>query len=345
MKRSIPDPDAHERASLQDVAARWVVRHDRRLTSVEAAEFETWRSADPRHAAAFEQSLASWHLFRQLGGAVNRAPDPRPTASPRWSWPVAGGLAAAALFIMIVMNKDRPDRHAPLEGPETAVASLVVEPVTRRLSDGSRAQFKENAEIHETFTQAERRVRLLRGEAYFTVEKDATRPFFVEVGNVTVRAIGTAFSVRCEPNAVDVLVTEGTVQVTPPSVMPGSAGSAGQPAIPSMVTAGHRASVMAGGNAPSLSVVVKTVSAQEIARDLAWTRPMLDLAGATLAEVVPLFAERLGRSIEIGDPMLKSVRIGGQFPIDDIDGFVRALETIHDVKSERRSDGSIVLRR
>ena len=71
-------------------------------------------------------------------------------------------------------------------------------------------------EVSEHFTTAERRVRLVRGEAHFTVTKDAARPFVVEAGAVRLRALGTAFNVRFEPSAVEVLVTHGRVQVEPP---------------------------------------------------------------------------------------------------------------------------------
>ena len=63
------------------------------------------------------------------------------------------------------------------------------------------------------FTDTERRVRLERGEAFFQVTKDPRRPFVVEVGGVTVRAIGTAFNVRLGGGELDVLVAEGKVEV------------------------------------------------------------------------------------------------------------------------------------
>jgi transmembrane sensor len=72
---------------------------------------------------------------------------------------------------------------------------------------------------------------------------------------------------------------------------------------------------------------------------------MLELGGATLGELAATFAQRSGRRIEIADATLATVRIGGRFPTDDVDGFVRALAEIYDVESEQRPDGSIVLRR
>src|SRR3546814_19529010 len=50
------------------------------------------------------------------------------------------------------------------------------------------------------------------GEAWFQVAHDAHRPFVVDVGSVRIRAVGTAFSVRRNPEGSDVLLTEGVVE-------------------------------------------------------------------------------------------------------------------------------------
>jgi transmembrane sensor len=246
-----------------------------------------------------------------------------------------GGLAvAAALAVIGYVGRRAPIERTVPEATTRAVAVATPVSATRTLADGSVARLKDGAEMAEVFSPTERRVKLLRGEAFFIVTKDSARPFYVEAGNVTVRAVGTAFSVNFAAHAVDVLVTEGTVQVTPPtSVVPETAP---------LVEAGHRAVV---ARAAEPSVVVTTVSREEIARSLAWNEPMLDLAGATLGELVTRFSERSGRRIEVSDPELASVRIGGRFPNEDVDGFLRALETVYDVKAERRADGSVTLRR
>jgi transmembrane sensor len=204
------------------------------------------------------------------------------------------------------------------------------------------ARLKPGAEVVAAYSATERRVRLVRGEAFFSVTKDSTRPFFVEVDHVTVRAVGTSFAVRLNPQAVDVLVTEGIVKVTPATVAKASPGGEDPSAL---VEAGHRAVVDRKAGPREARVVVTAVSSQDIAQSLAWKSTMLDFADTTLTEVVEAFAQRTGRRIEIGDPALAMVRIGGRFPSEDVDGFVRVLEEIYDVKAERGADSSIVLRK
>ena len=225
-------------------------------------------------------------------------------------------------------------------------AVTVVSPAIRHLADGSLVRLRDDAEVAEAFTPTERRLRLVRGEAFFAVAKDAARPFFVEVGGVTVRAVGTAFSVRSEPHAVDVMVTEGTVRVTPPAPTSASSVAAEPPTdLSSLVDAGHQAVVTRTPKPEAPPVVVTRVSPAEMTRRLAWSGSMLELGGATLGELVEAFAQRTGHRLEIAEPALAAVRIGGRFPAEDSDGFVRALKEIYGVESERRPDGTILLRK
>ncbi len=346
MNPSPPEPNASDDATIRDLAARWVVREDRRLSPEEMAELQTWLAADPRHAAAFAQSTASWRKFREIGAAVRRTPIEASSPRSHWNWLGAGGLAAAAAVVLAFLSFNREPGPAIAAGDTKAsVVRTSPAPTTRQFTDGSVARLKDGAEIAVAYSPTERRMRLVRGEAFFTVAKDAARPFLVEVGPVTVRAVGTAFAVRHEPHAVAVLVTEGTVKVTPPPPAATTPGATELPDASALVGAGHRAVVAHAPEPQAPPVVVTAVSRMEIARSLAWNEPMLELAGAKLGELVNAFAQRSGRRIEISDPALAAVRIGGRFPTDDVDGFVRALDEIYDVKAEKRADGSIVLRK
>jgi len=319
-----------------------VVRQDRTLSADERSELEAWLAADPRHARAFTWSSASWKTFRGLGQSVSRAHGLDSAPSPRLTRSVLGLLAAAAAVVLLGVVSLRTFQSET--SPAVTLAQTRSTPIKRPLADGSLAWLNADAEIREIFTPGERRVRLVRGEAFFTVTKDPTRPFLVEAGRVTVRAIGTAFAVRLESDLIDVLVTEGTVQVTQPAATTPSPTDQHLETSSARVEAGHRAVVTVSALNPHERLAVSPVSAAEIARSLAWYEPMLDLAGATLKELVAAFARESDRRIEIADPALGDVRIGGRFPTLDVDGFVRVLEEIYDVKSERRPDGTLVLR-
>ena len=81
------------------------------------------------------------------------------------------------------------------------------------LPDGSQVSLGARSRLTVTYTQAERNVHLESGEAFFSVQKDASRPFRVQVLGSLVTAVGTAFDVRATNDRVRVAVSEGTVQV------------------------------------------------------------------------------------------------------------------------------------
>ena len=61
-------------------------------------------------------------------------------------------------------------------------------------------------EIPEHFGDTERRVRL-KGEAYFEVKPDATRPFYVETEQVCIQVLGTKFNMSAYQDDLQVMTT------------------------------------------------------------------------------------------------------------------------------------------
>ena len=341
-EKNSPNDRDHDDAML-DTAARWVVRQDRTLSAAEVAELAAWLDADPRHGDALDRARGSWKKFREIGAAVRRMPEPATESGGVWRWVRTSGLAAAAVLLLWSGIGPGPESAAPEnDGRPAAIAAAPVG--MRTLPDGSVARLKGGAELAVAFKATERRVAVVRGEVFFEVTKDAARPFIAAAGNVTVRAVGTAFAVRFDARAIDVLVTEGTVRVTPPNAEPADEAAPGGAVGSALVEAGHRATVEILADARLSPVTVSAVSAAEIARSLAWQAPMVDLAGATVRELAAGFAQRTGRRIEVADRALAAVRIGGRLPDDDVEGFVRALEEVYGVLVERRPDGVIVLR-
>lgn len=91
------------------------------------------------------------------------------------------------------------------------------------LPDGSEIWLNAGSTVEypKTFTDNRRLVRL-DGEAYFSVKKDASKPFIVETSQITVKVLGTKFNVKAyaDDAIVTATLTSGKVEVTPPSHSP-----------------------------------------------------------------------------------------------------------------------------
>lgn len=195
------------------------------LSPEEEKSLAEWLNASPDNARYLSDAQWLWDQVPKGQAPPSREPDTekalqkvkkqlhsRPQQSPfrvvrYWIPAAAAALAfvAAALFFFPRNSTDAPMTLA------TADALL-----TDTLTDGSVITLNRHSGmvIASGFNQKERRVRL-SGEGYFKIAPDQTRPFVVEVAQLEVTVVGTAFNVDAltENNTVEVTVTEGKVRL------------------------------------------------------------------------------------------------------------------------------------
>ena len=197
-------------------ALAWVLRFDKSeeqpIAESERARFDEW-IADPQNQRAFE---ACWTDYSYIAaklqekslherGAHGRAERPSFRHALRL-W-VCGPVAATLLvFVGIRFMKYDEVVYATRTGESSHVI----------LPDGSELRLSTRTKVRWEHCPSLRCVSLAAGEAYFSVRKDATRPFMVYVGvdDAAIRVIGTEFDVRRHQTEVDVTVAEGTVLVS-----------------------------------------------------------------------------------------------------------------------------------
>ncbi|MBL9199052.1 MAG: FecR domain-containing protein [Opitutaceae bacterium] len=339
-----PDDPTEE---IEEIAAEWLVQRDEGLSSAQMREFEAWRRADPRHAAALarlEQAAALMarmpSVRDDLQSPVVPFPHPARTRAARLprrfpiAW-IAGGLAAAVALSTVLWW---PRAAVPETARSFATSAGGFERAV--LDDGSVVELNGSTRVRADFTPGERRVTLVAGEAHFTVAPDAARPFVVTAGGVAVRAVGTAFNIRLAAESVEVLVTEGKVALARPTA------SSAPGAQPTLVVASERVVVPAtdprAGPAQAQPVVEK-VTPEVVRTALSWQERKLTFAETPLREVVGQFNRRNRLQLVVTDPALAARPIGGTFAADNAEGFVRLLETSGTVVVERRGEFELFL--
>ena len=327
-----PKQSSHAEApsdDMKDRACLWLVRRDRGLSPDEATEFVRWLEADPRHQAAWADTDRIWNGIDGLRPPLAETRRIRP-GTHRALWAAVAAVAAALAFAAAFWRPGNRDQTAiPAERS----------PRVFDLSDGTRVFLKSGSELTERFDASERRVLLLRGEAQFEVAKNPDWPFVVRAGGVEVRAVGTAFNVVIQPFAVEVRVTEGRVRIAPETASSGT--PAGVEDAEPLVVAGQRAVVeLTPGSAPG--VRISAMNTSELLQVVSWQEPLMQLHGKTLGELATEFEQRTGRPFVLADPELRDLRIGGQYPVDDPDGFVWIME-LNGLRSEKTPEGGIIL--
>lgn len=199
-----------DRSPAQDARAaaiEWWVVSRAGFSREERARFEAWRADDPAHAAAYadiERTYAHVRSVRRARRAQAQAPA---KARRRGRLAAGAALAAAASFAIYVA-------HGPLSVMLRAdVATGTGETRVVTLGDGSTVTLDARSAIALRFTEGERRVSLLEGEAWFEVVNDPARPFVVEAAGGTVTDLGTAFDVDIVDGGARVAVGEHSVAV------------------------------------------------------------------------------------------------------------------------------------
>ncbi len=104
------------------------------------------------------------------------------------------------------------------------VFNNTVKPILIGFSDSSFAQLSPNSSLeYKNDFDSNKRVVTLKGEAFFSVGKDKSRPFMVISDSITTTVLGTKFNVKCYEfeNQISVYLKEGKVSVNLSSSAPG----------------------------------------------------------------------------------------------------------------------------
>ena len=328
--------------AIAAIAAAWIAEREDGLEPEQAEEFARWQDADPRHAAAIARLDAATRVLENM--PVHYA-DPR-RRSRLEGWAQTGakrrkrfdavrwiGLAAALMIVAAIGWRAWPGARGFEQSYDTRAGSYT----RATLPDGSVIELNGGTEMKVRFTGGARDVTLVNGEAFFSVAKDATRPFVVAAGSVTVRAVGTAFNVRHGTEAaVEVVVTEGRVQLGR------GAGSLVATSLPELV-AGQRVTINAGA---TLAVErVESLPGNALREAVAWHEPRLVFDETPLAEVAAQFNARNRLQLSCGDAELAARRVSGAFRADNVESFVQLLVRGGDVVAEYPDAERIVLKR
>jgi transmembrane sensor len=322
-----------------------VVREERGLDAAEQDALSQWLAADPRRGDALRERRWAWREFDRIAGlpsTVAAAPDPdllaprsirrgAGRAMARWgAFTLAAAAASVAGWLFWPAAAPQPARSTPV-----ALSTALAAPCeTRRLEDGSVVELNRGSRLTVAFTPEVRRVRLERGEAHFAVARDTARPFVVEAAGVTARAVGTAFNVRVGAAEVEIVVTEGRVEV-------GHDDRRADPRGTPILSARQRAVVPL--DTPTSPPQVATLSETALATRLAWQPKLLDFSDVVLGEIVRELNRRNPVQLTVDSASLRALRVNASIRSDNVEGFVRLLESTFPLRAEWRSETEIAL--
>lgn len=355
-------------AYIREEASEWLVRFSEGEAEADAREaFTRWLRTSPEHVWAYLRVSAFWHDAELIDKAtrgdidslVERAlnesnvvplrgvADPTRSVAGTRSEEEIGDVAvplapagvarqgatrfrpwmiAATLLVLCVGASFAVLQSYAGHTYVTAIGELR----TVTLPDGSRIELNARSAINVRFSDSQRHVDLLEGQALFSVAKDVARPFIVRSGSTNVRAVGTQFVVSRKPSGTVVTVVEGRVAVSQP---------ASERAFSALAEAEMPRVLLSPGE--QVTVTSRTIvqpKKANVAAATAWTEGLLMFDSATLSEVVQEFNRHNVKPLVIADDRLLELRISGIFPASGVERLTSFLEERFGIAVQERED-------
>lgn len=285
------------------------------VTAAEIEAFCAWLGQGAAQDDAWQEVQAMLGGLREPARVIRRA------EQAAWRKPARRWACAAAVLVAVGLTL----QNTPwLDRLRADYATGTGESRTVELADGSQLQLNTDSAVQIRMSAGERQVRLLRGEGFFSVAKDPSRPFVVQSGDGWVKVVGTQFSVARRDAQTQVQVAQGKVQV--------SAGL-GEPVY-----------LESGRAVEYQDQRLAAVHAFDPASGFAWRQRQLVFRQQPLSEVVAeLNRYWPGKTLVFGDALRDRV-VSGVFEIDKPDAVIKALEYTLNLRAEHYTPYVLVLR-
>lgn len=330
---------------IYDEASEWFIELQTDDADANTRErFATWLDASPEHVRAYLEILSLWDdaagVDRQRAHDVDSLIELARSESNLFPLEVrltrrvgvAGGgkrprffaVAASIAMLGVAASATWGWTHY-LRGVHS---TDVGEQRTLALSDGSTVELNASTRIRERFTETERTVELLQGQALFRVAKNPARPFIVKSDTATVRAVGTQFDVHRRKSGTTVTVLEGRVVVA--QIVQGQQVAEVEAA--AAVSAANPGVFLGAGE--QLNLQMDSGSASPHPADLesatAWTKQRLVFESTLLGDAAEEFNRFNARKIAIDTRGLEDFRVSGTFEALDPQSLQRFVRFLRD---------------
>lgn len=310
-----------------------------------------WVADDPRNLRAFRRihALKAWThgLDRETKSTLAGELIPQALQLPprrrrrlllrlgRWSYAAAAAVLLGTVGLTVVVN-----RYVPAANPvsrEYATSRARTRKIV--LPDGTRITLAGDSSLRVAYRTHRREVTLDKGEAYFDVHHDASRPFTVQAGTLHVEDLGTAFDIRKSASEVTVSVARGRVEVHQEGS--GNDYAAARSARPSTTSvelgAGDQVTVLRSSRA----LQIRPIGSARVA---SWRQGRLRFKDARLSAVVASLDRYTTVPISLVDKHIGDQLFTGTIFVNNIRDWLRAACVVFHLREVHHPDGTIVLR-
>ena len=313
-------------APVEVAASCWLERrHFSAWGGEERAAFDAWLAQSLSHEVAYLRLEAAWSRTERL--AALRMPAPESASEPKHRRRAIFSGVALAAFVGIVLVGASTWFLLPQK--QNVYATGLGGRQTVRLADGSQIELNTDTVLRTIIDAHGRTVTLEKGEAYFKVRHDATRPFVVMAAGNRITDLGTSFLIRNDPTRLEVALIEGRASFEP------------------LNKVSHQPTMLASGDvvvATPDSISLTKKSQRNLASDLGWRRGVLIFDYTTLADAATEFNRYNRQKIILADASLGRHTVVGTFPATNVKLFGRVVQVILGLRVEEHKDEIVISR-
>lgn len=298
LQRSCSPQEVEELASLLSQTEA-----EETLTEPMRLVWEELKNNNTEHDVDWDGMYTSVTNTKDYPEIINNKPDHK----AGW-WKYAAAVSVISIVILSVYwiaASNNAGKKAEKETANSSIKHNEGKPINNRqtihLPDGSTAILNTGSKLNypSSFTGNRRDV-YLYGEGFFEIHHDPGKPFFVHIGKVSVKVLGTAFNIKTDPaeEKIEITVTRGKVQVLNKNKSVG------------IIMASEQLSF----NGITEAVVTKTVDTIPV---VAWKPAEIYFNDITMEEAVQKIKQRFGTSVEFENSSARNCRVTATFSEDD----------------------------
>lgn len=318
------------------------------ITEDELRLLSDWMKTDPEHEECFIQYQKTWNLIeaQKTHSAINTDLEwnalqaKLKVTKSETEFPVKvislyqnrkaiklflqnTWKVAAAIIILLVSSFFI---YYNLSKPANIVVTAKATNIEQLLPDGSVVSLHAGSQITfpAKFASGTRNVQL-KGEAYFKVSHDKTKPFIVASGDARIEVLGTEFNINTHTSAgtMEVVLTTGKVSVFYRK----------KPQDNVVLMPGDKAELI-----PANKQILKSVNSNH--NYMAWKTRVLVFDNETLAQVANTLQNVYQTPVKLADPHLSGCRVTASFKDQSLQSVLQVLKETLNIKV--KENGKII---
>jgi transmembrane sensor len=350
---------SNDNKSVQEQANLWITRLDKGLSSVEKQQLIAWINKDKAHYSALRRMSSLWgdiSTQHELNGLFGAKQEKKPASDYLMKGCLAASVFAVALLTANLVNDIG---QLGLGAPSSYSQQLTYQTFSTQfgqqkeitLTDGSTIKLNTNTSIEVAYSDLQRKITLIRGEAKFDVAKDNKRPFTVISGENAFTALGTIYNIQRDNSYnMELLVKEGRVLVSKANtsrtvLLNAIKSSQSKPLVTSekvhnIVTAGEKLAIIDESRSAK-----QTLSIAAIEKELAWQQGMLIFDGDPLSQVLSEVQRYNSIKFVPISNDIAELKISGYFKSNDINGLLQSLSYNFAINYQKINNNTFALSR